>query len=82
MSNNYREISYEMLVRKADPDYNRQLHHELEYVFGEGRGDARRFYIDPFNSGPYGPYLRASDTDDIILTDGNSDPNSGVILDL
>jgi len=65
MANSYREIPYEMLVRRVDPQYSRQLHRELEYVFAGGR----KFFIDPFNSGPYANLLRRSQ--DYVPVQGN-----------
>lgn len=47
-NNPVREIPYEMLVRKADPKYNAQLHNEIEYIFIR-----RKFYGDPFTRGAY-----------------------------
>lgn len=51
MSNNPAvERSYEVMVRQADPDYDRKLHNEVEVKFSNGR----EFRADRSKRFPYG----------------------------
>lgn len=51
------ERSWEVMVRQADPDYDRAVHNELEFEFSRGR----KFYADRPRRFPYDVVL-ASDT--------------------
>ncbi len=46
------DIPYDVLVRRADPNFERERHRELQYDFPK---PGRFFYADPDKSGPYAP---------------------------
>ena len=51
-----------VIVLGADPDFEREKHHELAYEF-QSFGRDRHFYIDPYHAGAYAP--------DYLLLEGN-----------
>lgn len=53
------DIPLEALIRRADPDWQRMKHRELQYDFPK---PGRHFYADPYIIGAYTPGGMSFDT--------------------